>query len=319
MQENFLHFLSPVASRIECNGQHFGFIDNENTIELDLICKTNHIFISYIPISQDRQSIPYTVQINTENTPNTNNEYIKIVPFPNNHYDIIMKPFYYYQMADSTVLFNGNIDKYFISITTNTVTNITIFSGKTIVFNKNTKKIINVKVEKKEETIVITGIINDDNYLMLIVDTNNFNIIYEDIVQSIEDNSTSITSLKNINSIYDYSKVCKFNFSSKQSENYFVYNNRFEEHNIHPFLIPQAMLESIKVEDEHLAKSLLSNKYNTTTIQQLKSYFGDIKEIHFNRHQNNPYKVNYTIKSDKYRNYNFLIDNNIVCDIEEIF
>ena len=78
MQENFLHFLSPVPSRIECNGKHFGFIDNEHEFELDLITKTNHIFISYIPISQENQSIPYTFKLNTDTAPSTTNEYIKI-------------------------------------------------------------------------------------------------------------------------------------------------------------------------------------------------------------------------------------------------
>ena len=319
MQENFLHFLSPDSSKLECNGRYFGFIDNKKEFELDLITKTNHIFISYIPISQEQQSIPYTFQLDTEDTPTTNNEYIKVIPFPNNHYDIIMKPFYYYQITDSTILFNGNIDNYFVSITNNTVTNITIFNGKTIVFNKNVQKINNVKIEKKEENLVITGIIDENNYLILIVDTNNFNVIYEDIVQSIDDNSTTITTLKNTTSIYDYSKVCKFNFSSKQSENYFVYNNDIQLQPIHPFLIPQAFLECVKFGDEKSCKYFLNSKYNSTNITQLKDYFGDIEEIYFNRHINNPYKVNYTIKSNTYRNFNFLIDNNTIYDIEEIF
>ena len=318
MQENFLHFLSPVPSRIECNGKYFGFIDNEHEFELDLITKTNHIFISYIPISQENQSIPYTFKLNTDTAPSTTNEYIKIIPFPNNHYDIIMKPFYYYQITDSTVLFNTNIDNYFISITNSTVTNITIFSGKTIVFNKSIQKIINVKVEKKADTLIITGIIDSNNYSMLIIDTNNFHILYEDIVQSIDNNSTSISMLKNTNTVYNYSQVCKIDFSSKQSENYFVYDDNIQYNSIHPFLLPQAFLESIKVADESLCKIFLDSQYNTNT-QKLKEYFGNIQEIYFNRHQNNPYKVNYTIKTDRYRNFNFLIDNNVIYDIEEIF
>jgi hypothetical protein len=156
MQENFLHFLSDVPTNLECNGQNIGFIDNERIFELDLLTKTNHIFINYIPISQSQQSIPYTFKLNTENAPYSDNSYIKIIPFPNNHYDIIMIPFYYYQITDSEVLFNGTINKYFVSITNSKQTNITIFSGNTIVFNKNIDKIINVKVEKKEDVIVIT-------------------------------------------------------------------------------------------------------------------------------------------------------------------
>lgn len=319
MQENFLHFLSNVSSRLDCNGEYLGFIDNENTFELDMITKTNHVFISYIPISTENQSIPYTFKLNTENEPNTDNEYIKVIPFPNNHYDIIMKPFYYYQVTDTLVLFSGNIDKYFISITNTNLTNITIFSGNTIVLNKNIQLIKNVKVEKKEDNLIITGIIDDNNYIIIIIDTDNFNIIYENIVQSIDDNSTAITTLQNTTTLYQYSKVCKLDFSTKQSNNYYVYNENNIYKNVHPLLIPQALLECVQVEDENMCKTFLNNKLYNTNINQLKNYFGNVKEIYLNRHHSSPNKINYTIKTDRYRNFNFLMDNNSIYDIEEIF
>lgn len=319
MQENFLHFLSDVPSNLECNGQNIGFIDNERIFELDLLTKTEHVFINYIPISQSQQSIPYTFKLNTENTPFSDNSYIKIIPFPNNHYDIIMKPFYYYQITDSQVLYSGSIDKYFISITNNEQTNITIFSGANIVFNKSITKIINVKVEKNENVIVITGIIDENNYHLILIDITNFNLVYDDIIQSIEDCKNIIKTYKPINTLCNHAKVFNYNFSTKESDTFYVYEDDNEKSSIPPILIPQAFLECVKIQDENLCKSFLTNNFNNTKIEHLEGYFGKINEIYFNRHQTNSNKINYTIKSDRYRNYNFLLDNNKIYDIEEIF
>ena len=319
MKQNFLHFLSEVPCNLECNGESIGFIDNDKTFELDLITKTEHIFINYIPISQSDQSIPYTFKLNTEDQPTTDNKYIKVIPFPNNHYDIIMKPFYYYQVTDTQVLYSGNIDKYFVSITNSNTTNITIFNGNTVVFNKNIVKLINVKVQKKDDNIIITGIIDNNNYYLLVLDTNNFNIIYDETLQSIEENLDGISTYQKTNSLCSYGVVCNLDLKTKQSQKYYVYDNDEQELNIPPLFLPQAFLENLKFDDERMLKKLVSSTYQNTPLQQIKEYFGEINEIYLNRHQTNSNKINYTIFTNRYRNFNFLIDNNLIYDIEEIF
>lgn len=319
MQQNFLHFLSDSPCNLECNGEKFGLIDNENTFELDLLTKTNHVFINYIPISQSIQSIPYTFKLDTSETPSTDNNYIKIVPFPNNNYDIIMKPFYYYQVSNTNVLFNGKVNNFFISITNSNTTNIIVYSGSSMVFNKNSTKLTNVKIENKNDTLIFTGIIDDKNYYLLIVDSNTFKILFEEIIQSIEDSSNGIITYQKSNTLCRHGKVCNFNFTNKESNNYYVYDNSFQIDNVPTILIPQALLECVKISDEKSCKIFLDNKYNSTSISQIKSYFGDIEEIYLNRHQTFSNKINYTIKANKFKNFNFLIDNNKIYDIEEIF
>ncbi len=319
MKQNFLHFLSEVPCSLECNGHNIGFIDNDSTSELDLITKTNHIFINYIPISQSSQSIPYTFKIETEAEVVTDNNYIKIVPFPNNHYDLIMKPFYYYQITDTQVLYSGNLDNYFISITNSTTTNITIIRGNTVVFNKNIDKIINVKVQKKDDAIIITGVIDDNNYQLIIIETNNFNVIYNDTIQSIEESIDGISTYKKINSISQHAVVCNLDLKTKQSQKYYVYDYNKQEQKIPNIFVPQAFLENLMVEDENMLKSMISLTYQNTPLLQFKNYFGDIKDIYLNRHQTSSNKVNYTIYTNRYRNFNFLLDNNLIYDIEEIF
>lgn len=319
MKQNFLHFLSNVPCNLECNGNNIGFIDNDSIFELDIITKTNHIFVNYIPISQSTQSIPYTFKLNTGEQVSTDNSYIKVVPFPNNHYDIIMKPFYYYQVSDTQVLYNGNLDNYFISITNSNTTNITIISGNIVVFNKNIEKIINVKVQKKDELIIITGIIDNNNYQLLVIDTTNFNIIYNETLQSIEESLDQISTYKKINSLCQHAVVCNLDLKTKQSQKYYVYDCDRDKQTIPSILIPQAFLENLIVDDEKKLRNMISSTYQNTPLLQFKNYFGEIKEVYLNRHQVGSNKINYTIFTDRYRNFNFLLDNNLIYDIEEIF
>ncbi len=320
MQENFLHFLSNTPTNIECNGEHIGFIDNEKVFEVDLLTHTNHIFITNLPVSKTKQSIPYTFKLSTENTPYTENEYIKVIPFPNNNYDIIMKPFYYYQLTDTKVLYNGNIGNYFLSITCNNKTNISIFSGASIIFNHNTERFNNVKVEKKQDIMIITGLTDNNSYTLLIIDCSDFTIIYEDKVQSIEANENNITSYKTLPTLCAHAKVCNINFDTKKSEKYYVYQDEFPLISFNNMLIPRAFLECIQVEDEQTSKAFLDKKIYVSTLQDFQGYFGKIEAIYLNRHNTDNHKVNYTIKSnDGYRNFNFLMDNNKIYEIEEIF
>ena len=51
---------------------------------------------------------------------------------------------------------------------------------------------------------------------------------------------------------------------------------------------------------------------------KFKTYFGDIQGIYLNRHIISP-NINYTIKNNQYKNYDFIIENNKIMEIEEIF
>ena len=80
MQENFLHFLSKEYCMLSINGNHIGTIDNINTFELDIITNTKNIFVSYSPIINASNYIPYTFNLETNNYPHTDSNYIRIIP-----------------------------------------------------------------------------------------------------------------------------------------------------------------------------------------------------------------------------------------------
>lgn len=318
MKENFLHLTSEVDCIVGINGKTIGTIEPPYLHELNIITKTKNVFITYEPISKKANALPYTFLLNSENTPSTNNEYIKIVPFPNNNYDIIMKPFYYYQISQSKVLFNGNVGKYFVSIISDTITRITIFSGASIIFNTNIPTLIDARVQQRKNFLIIEGVIDESTYHLLIVNTDDFSIIHNDTSHSIEETSDYVCSLKNMNTLCKHARVWKLVYSDNTKEEYFVYNDE-KNKNIHSLLIPQAFLECVAIGDEHKAKSFLSNNYQNSSINQLQGYFGNINSIHFNRHNVIPAKLNYTINSSTMKNYNFIMDGNTITDIEDVF
>ena len=319
MKENFLHFVSDSPSMLSLNGKNIGNIDNKTCFGLDVITKTNHIYVTYEPISNKNQALPYTVLIDTQSEPKTENEYIRVVPFPNNNYDIIMKPFYYYQISESNVLFNGTVSKYFVSITSDTSCKVIIYSGVTIVFSINIVALTAVSVEEHKGIIVIKGVVDESTYYLLAINTEDFSIIHNDIVHSIENNSDEISAYKELGTLCNHAQVCNIDFNTKTKNSYYVFASDTPNTNINSALIPMAFLECIQIQDEKTAKLFLSNNYQNSNISQFCNYFGNFTDIQLNRHELILHKLNYSIKSDKWHNYNFLIENNKIYEIEEIF
>lgn len=319
MKENFIHYLSAEPCQISINGKNIGVIDNINNFELDVITKTENVFVTYNPVSSKDNLLPYTYLLQTKDAPKTENEFIKVIPFPDNHYDVIMNPFYYYQITNSEVILNTNLDKFFVSIINDTMSKITVFSGASIVFTLNIPKLREAKAELKKDYIIVEGVISDETYYLLVIDTTNFQVLHNDISHSIENASEYIQSLKKLNNISHHAVVTKIDYTGKSKENFYVYEKDNATNPTNTLLIPKAFLECISIEDEKGAKSYLCDTYANTQIIQFKNYFGDIREVYLNRHTVKQNKVNYTILSDRYRNYNFIIENDKIIEIEEIF
>ena len=319
MTKNFIHFLSETPSVLSINGKEIGIIDNKNNFELDIITQTNSIYANYMPLIEKENYLSYAFAIDTENKPQSSSDYIKIIPFPNNHYDIIMKPFYYYQIGSTEVLLNQSIGKYFVSITNNNVSNIIIYNGTGIVFSTTTYKLANAKAEIKKDYIIIEGVIDSDNYYLLILDTKDFSVIYNDKCQSIENTESYIQSFKKLHTIPRHAMICKVDYNSRIKEFFYVYENEFPELPKSKQLIPYALFDAIKVGDEKLISIMLANNLKNTPLQKFKDYFGNFSEVYLNRHQEFTHKLNYTIYNNSYKNYNFIIDGNTISDIEEIF
>lgn len=317
MKENYLHFLSKTPSTISINGYNIGTIDNENTFELDICTKTDNIFVNYEPVSDKCNYLPYSAKIRTSTTPNTDNQYIEVVPFPNNHYDIIMKPFYYYELKDAKVLLNKNFGNYFVSIISSHYTTVTIYSGSSMVYQTAIPLLSNATAELKKDLLIIKGIISEDEYYLLILNTTTFETIFSDIVHSIDETDTYIEGLKKLNNLPRHAVVCKIEYSPFKKEIFNAYEREQISIPNNKYFVPLFFLDALKIGDEKLIKETLSGKLLTSPIAKFQSYFGNIEKVYFNRHYTG-HDVNVTIKSNGYKNYNFNIVGGKIDDIDEV-
>ena len=320
MNNKFLHFLSNTPCNLRINNEYVGSIDNDKNMEIDILTKTNKLYLTYEPISMETPSIPYTTLINITDFPSTNNKNIRIIPFPNNHYDIHLTPFYYYHIVESKTLYNNTVGNYFVSIVTDNVnTKVIIYSGMSIVFSTTITPCTSIKVSTHKEFILIQGITSEDKLYALLINTTNFDIIFNDYISSLEENNDSITILHSCNTLCSHAIVYNLQISTKECQKYYVFESEDHKNNFHPFFIPQAFLECLQCEDEKTLESFLFPNLHNSNINQFKEYFGNIKEFYLNRHNTSPYKVNYTILTNSWHNYTFHINNNQICEIEDIF
>ncbi len=316
MKENYLHFLSKTPCAVSINGYRVGTIDNESTFELDVNTKTDKIFVNYEPISNKQNCLPYLALLNTFSTPTTDNQYIEVVPFPSNHYDIIMKPFYYYELKDAKVLLNKTFGNYFVSIISSHYTTVTVYSGSSIAFQTNIPLLSNATAMLKKDLLIIKGIISDEEYYLLILNTKDFEIIFSDIVHSIDETDNYIEALKKLHNLPHHAVVCKVEYNPYKKE---IFNAYEKEQNtpINKYFIPLYFLDALKIGDEKLVKTMLSNELLNSPLSKFESYFGHIQNVYFNRHYTGK-DVNITIKTTGYKNYNFSIIDNKISDIDEV-
>lgn len=320
MKKNFLHILSETSCIIKINDCVVGEIDNNTNMEIDIISQTPQMYLSYNPVCTDAPTIPFTTLIHTNNAPICNNENVKIIPFPNNHFDILLTPFYYYHTYDTKTLFNNTIGKYFLSIIADNInTKIILYSGMSIVYTLNTIPLQNVKVSSHSEYILIQGVTLKQRYYAIIINTSTFATIYDDYITSLDEQHENITILKSCGTLCHHAQVINIQTATKKIDKYYVFEKDQTRQPFNPYILPKAFFECLQVQDENTLKSFFTQEYHDATLPQFAEYFGSIKEFYLNRHQQTPYNVNYTILSDSYHNYTFHIDNNLITEIEEIF
>ena len=215
MQKNFIHFLSKVPTNIYINGTYLGLINNQDCMELDIITNTEKIYVQNQPISNDKNYIPYTYILDTNNNVKSTNKNIQIIPFPNNQWDIIMEPLIFNQMQESKILLNKNISNYYISAINNIETTIYVYSGQNILINKVIPLLTNIKVEILKSLMVIEGIIDNNTYYLLVLDLDTLNTLISGAYQSIQINENGIQVLQKTNNLPQYLKIIKFDLLSK--------------------------------------------------------------------------------------------------------
>lgn len=319
MKQNFLHLLSSTPCTMSINGNFLGTIDNAFDFEIDIIPSVNKFFLEYNPICDKNNYIPYTVMFETNKSLiKCENKYVNIVPFPNGHYDIIFNPFSYLKTNETDLILSKNFGKYFVSITNSNFSQISIFDNEKLCFSKVIKSISTANCQIFKDVLLIQGI-GENDYFILIFDCSKHIVIYEDFVHSINVQSGYVETLKNTYDISHHAVVCKVDFETKLSQKYYVYEKNICHYSKCMEIIPQDFLECLKAEDESKMKTLLHTNLANSKLQNFQNYFGKFDKIYLNRHLNFQDTLNYTLIGNNIKNYNFIMENNKIKDIQEVF
>ena len=306
--KTFTHISTLVPCTISLNGTKTYSLQSPLFSWTHIYSKQD-FFITFMPDNKNLY-LPETISTNGSQTNS-----IKVTPFINSHYNLIYSPQKLLQQTSDLILFEKIVGDNYIKIVENEETYIVVSNTqKGELLNKKIPALANITSETTNY-LFLKCITKQNHYYVLIINLSNNNIIINNEFDIIEENNKNIKFLKFTNDIAEHGEVYVFDKNKILVDNYCVYKNTnpiFTSNNI---LIPQAFLECVKYEDFNLAKFYLKN--NFTTNEHIKSYFGNIKEIHFNPYTNN--SINYTILSDnEYKSYNFEVENNKITDIEQV-
>lgn len=319
MNSPILHFTSDIEFNLSINGNFLEFVDNKSKFSLDVIPYEKNLFVTFNPVASDTTYLSYTQNIQIENhIPKSKSDFIKIIPFTENHYEVFLKPVKYNNEQDEKTIFNEMERDFNIIISNNITSNLQVFHAGKCVYKKKLE-LMNIASSKLiNSTLIIKTAADNDRFFILIFDTIDKKAVLETYCNSIEEENDVIEILKFEEDIAKHGKVFKYNSLDKSLENFMIYKNNHPTKTSIVELIPMAFLEAVKFENFNLAKNYLDTKLQNASDLHYKNYFGNIKNIYFNKYTNKAY-YNYTIESDVFKNYNFDIENNKITEIDNIF
>lgn len=315
-----LHFKSNVNGIININGTFGDYIDNENKFSLDIIANSNKLFITYIPSDDKIKYLTTNFALsNITSIPSTDCVDVAIVPFPDNHYDVIMNPYIYKNFEGTTPLYFSDLGKGLnIAVYNSHCSSIVIFEGDEIKYEDCTALLKKVMCNKKDNYIVIKGECIDNRFYLAIIDASDFSVAFNGICDSIDEQEEQIRAIVSTMDTMNHGIVYSVNCLTKQTDKYLV-NTKKAKLPKCKHVVPMYFLECIKIGDIKSCKNMLDDNLKNVDDNVIKSYFGNIQNIYFNSH-NLGYKVNYTIKNETgYKNYNFILNNNKISEIQEVF
>lgn len=321
--KNFsIHIKSEDICNIYINGNFAGLIDNIETFTLDLRVYTNKLIITKEPVSKQKKLLlPYTIKLSLNDKPSCDSELVKVVPYKNQEYDIMLKSGEVKSHKKLEKVFDNYIEQYNLVVVNDGLSYINIYENGAIRLTLSTQELNTISAEKHDDIMLIKAITLNNKYFIMAINCQNFEVVYNQEVEKFEQNENEIKTLENINDIAKHGKV--FSLYLKQpytTYSYFVYMNNGVEPIMQPKLIPYAFLEAIKIKNYALAKQYLSEKLlKNTTDEHLDNYFYDLKDIHYNTYNDNENIINYTLFcGDKIKSYDFSVYNAKIDDIEEI-
>ena len=321
MKNAFLHFKSNVPFELKINGECLNTVDNKSIDRIDILTSLQYLYITYTPISIDETYFPYTFILNNLDTITTLIDSVNIIPFSDNHYDIILNPITIDNPLNSTISYSKKLDQYIINIISNkTYSYLSILDNNCIIYNKQITKIENTYAKIENNKLLLEGESHNRIYFCLI-DLSTKCAIFEKIVDSIKETKDSIKLLEKQNDLVGQGIIYSIDLKTNTVSNNVVYvNNNMPSSIKQTPLIPMAFLETIKCANFTQAKAYLDSSLQNVTNSHFTEYFNNFDSIYYNPYISTNTKVNYVIKNQNtYKSYNFILNNDKIKDIEQVF
>lgn len=298
----YIHIKSQTNCMASINGTKVYYITQNKP--LDIFVKKN-CYVSLYPLHDE--FLPYTFSI----LDIKQNENILKIDYPN-HTEIYFTPTFKMSNTNTTTLIDKKYDNIYVSVKNSNCTHLTISNSQNT-FSRTLPQFQNCKCDF-DTNIFIYGVLNNEQTYVLIFDPNKQKIIYEDTVDIIEKDKSTIQFMKNTHNLAHHGIVYVYDTKSHNIDNYSIYIDNKPHRTDIKEIVPYAFLESIKIKDFNLARSYLYDTFVTN--ENLENYFNNIDDIYLNPYSN---QIEYTIQNNN-RSYTYrfdLIDNKIK-DIEQI-
>ncbi len=313
-----LHFNSKTPCNILIDGKPIGLIDNNNTFFIDVIVTKPTIIVSCEPLCEHNTTyIPISFKIDyLNNRLKCSLNKVKIIPYPENNYDIILD-FNSVKTNTQNTMFNSKLNDINIVAISNNLTSISLFKNDKTLFETHQNLLQNLTAKQINNTILLTGENCNNETFLLAYDTLNNKVLINDVFEKIEHNDNAISCLKNLHNTINTGKVYNLNLDNLNIESFNVCLG-LKHCNVEEALIPYLFLDSVKDGNYNYATSFLDDKLIKTTPNKLKQFFNDFNEIYYNCYNLKTEFYNYTIVGSNVRNFNFYLNKNKIYEIEEV-
>ena len=303
--EKFTHITTSVPTTISINGQNTYTLSTPQLKWVDVLHKKD-IFVSFLP--NDSCYLPTTINTRLNNTDN-----VEIIPYINNHQEIIYTPSKIICDKIDVVLYEKTIDNLYIKILSNERNYVNIsHPTKGELLNKVIPSLLTI-TDEINNYVYIKGITKENKYYIILI--HNQDIVLEGVFDIIEESSKNIKFLTLIKDISKHGIVYVFDKKSCDIDNYPIYENNKPYITTNNRLVPYAFMECVKVKDFTLSKHYLKESFVSN--EHITSFFGNIKNIYFNTYVDD--KINYTIlTNDIYKSFNFEVNSGKIMEIEEV-
>jgi len=295
--KKIVHIKSIVNSIICINGGST-FLNN-----VDLMCQKD-FFVAFFPQCK-KNNLPVATSFE-----NITSSSVEKIPYKNNHYDLIFSPGSS-PSSHQKIILNKKYKNTIFKLANDQQTYINIdkvnYSHKSFC-----PLLINVQFETKDDVVIIKGYTQSKEIYLLLFNCKTNTVILENLFNEVETSATKIKAAKKHSQLLEYGEIYSFDLSTKKLENYNVHLTKQNYNITDDNLIVLAFLECLMNNDFNNAKLFLTKK--DIKNEFLLSYFGKIDKIYFDGYSPG---TNFTIKSDKYRSFSFILENGKIAEIEE--